>query len=134
MLCVQPALLQALHMAVMQGKATEASKILQGPLSYLDQCLSKGTTPCLTEVNYDICACVCARACACVRACVCMCVCLSVRVHVGACVRVCVCVCHTPTFGMQYLWQKDDMRIYHSLTQLHIPNSKSHSLQRTRTK
>uniref|UniRef100_A0A8C5APP0 Methionine--tRNA ligase, cytoplasmic n=1 Tax=Gadus morhua TaxID=8049 RepID=A0A8C5APP0_GADMO len=56
MLCVQPALLQALHMAVLQGKATEASKILQGPLSYLDQCLSKGTTPCLTEVNYDICA------------------------------------------------------------------------------
>ncbi|KAK0148214.1 Methionine--tRNA ligase, cytoplasmic [Merluccius polli] len=45
---LQPALLQALHMAVLQGKATEASKSLQGPLSYLDQCLSKGATPYLT--------------------------------------------------------------------------------------
>ncbi|KAJ3602201.1 hypothetical protein NHX12_029960 [Muraenolepis orangiensis] len=45
---LQPALLWALHMAVLQGKATEASKSLQGALSYLDQCLSKGTTPYLT--------------------------------------------------------------------------------------
>ncbi|XP_030230287.1 methionine--tRNA ligase, cytoplasmic isoform X1 [Gadus morhua] len=51
---LQPALLQALHMAVLQGKATEASKILQGPLSYLDQCLSKGTTPCLTEESVSV--------------------------------------------------------------------------------
>ncbi|XP_067442961.1 methionine--tRNA ligase, cytoplasmic isoform X1 [Thunnus thynnus] len=44
----QPALLQALHMAVLQGKGSEVPKVLQGPLNYLDQSLSKGTTPYLT--------------------------------------------------------------------------------------
>ncbi|XP_075997267.1 methionine--tRNA ligase, cytoplasmic isoform X2 [Genypterus blacodes] len=45
---LQPALLQALHMAVLQGKGAEVSKIIQGPLNYLDQNLSKGNTPYLT--------------------------------------------------------------------------------------
>ncbi|XP_051270251.1 methionine--tRNA ligase, cytoplasmic isoform X1 [Dicentrarchus labrax] len=45
---LQPALLQALHMAVLQGKGSEVSKVLQGPLNYLDQSLSKGNTPYLT--------------------------------------------------------------------------------------
>uniref|UniRef100_A0A665TKW3 Methionine--tRNA ligase, cytoplasmic n=1 Tax=Echeneis naucrates TaxID=173247 RepID=A0A665TKW3_ECHNA len=41
--CV-PALLQALHKAVLQGKGSEMSQILQGPLNYLDRSLSKGNT------------------------------------------------------------------------------------------
>ncbi|XP_074498772.1 methionine--tRNA ligase, cytoplasmic isoform X2 [Sebastes fasciatus] len=45
---LQPALLQALHMAVLQGKGSEVSKVLQGPLNYLEQSLSKGNTPYLT--------------------------------------------------------------------------------------
>ncbi|XP_071400643.1 methionine--tRNA ligase, cytoplasmic isoform X2 [Centroberyx affinis] len=45
---LQPALLQALHIAVLQGKGAEASKALKGPLNYLDQSLSKTTTPYLT--------------------------------------------------------------------------------------
>ncbi|XP_040015475.1 methionine--tRNA ligase, cytoplasmic isoform X1 [Xiphias gladius] len=45
---LQHALLQALHMAVLQGKGSEVSKVLQGPLNYLDQSLSKGNTPYLT--------------------------------------------------------------------------------------
>ncbi|XP_076596184.1 methionine--tRNA ligase, cytoplasmic isoform X2 [Chaetodon auriga] len=45
---LQPALLQALHMAVLQGKGSEVSTVLQGPLNYLDQSLSKGNTPYLT--------------------------------------------------------------------------------------
>ncbi|XP_056129754.1 methionine--tRNA ligase, cytoplasmic [Lampris incognitus] len=45
---LQPALLRALHMAVLQGKGAEASKFLQRPLNYLDQSLSKKTTPYLT--------------------------------------------------------------------------------------
>ncbi|XP_010730412.2 methionine--tRNA ligase, cytoplasmic isoform X1 [Larimichthys crocea] len=45
---LQPALLQALHMAVLQGKGSEVSKVLQGPLNYLDQSLSKKNTPYLT--------------------------------------------------------------------------------------
>ncbi|XP_057703251.1 methionine--tRNA ligase, cytoplasmic isoform X2 [Corythoichthys intestinalis] len=45
---LQPALLQALHMAVLQGKESEATKVLTGPLTYLDQSLSKATTPYLT--------------------------------------------------------------------------------------
>ncbi|XP_070814645.1 methionine--tRNA ligase, cytoplasmic isoform X2 [Chaetodon trifascialis] len=44
----QPALLQALHMAVLQGKGSEVAAVLQGPLNYLDQSLSKGNTPYLT--------------------------------------------------------------------------------------
>lgn len=45
---LQPTVLQALHMAVLQGKGAEASKLLQAPLSYLEQSLSKGKTPYLT--------------------------------------------------------------------------------------
>ncbi|XP_067360488.1 methionine--tRNA ligase, cytoplasmic isoform X2 [Channa argus] len=45
---LQPTLLQALHMAVLQGKGSEAYKVLQGPLNFLDQSLSKGNTPYLT--------------------------------------------------------------------------------------
>uniref|UniRef100_A0A8D3ALZ0 Methionine--tRNA ligase, cytoplasmic n=1 Tax=Scophthalmus maximus TaxID=52904 RepID=A0A8D3ALZ0_SCOMX len=45
---LQPALLQALHMAVLQGKASNLPKFLQGPLNYLDQGLSKRDTTYLT--------------------------------------------------------------------------------------
>ncbi|XP_028261747.1 methionine--tRNA ligase, cytoplasmic isoform X2 [Parambassis ranga] len=45
---LQPALLQALYMAVLQGKGAEVSTVLQGPLNVLDQSLSKGTVPYLT--------------------------------------------------------------------------------------
>ncbi|KAL3058358.1 hypothetical protein OYC64_010515 [Pagothenia borchgrevinki] len=45
---LQPALLQALHLAVVQGQGSEVSKVLQGPLNYLEQSLSKGNTPYLT--------------------------------------------------------------------------------------
>ncbi|XP_073323866.1 methionine--tRNA ligase, cytoplasmic [Pagrus major] len=45
---LQPALLEALHIAVLQGKGSEVFKVLQGPLNYLDQSLSKGNTPYLT--------------------------------------------------------------------------------------
>ncbi|XP_047438327.1 methionine--tRNA ligase, cytoplasmic isoform X1 [Mugil cephalus] len=45
---LQPALLQALHMAVLQGKGSEVSKVLQGPLNVLDQSLSKGSVLYLT--------------------------------------------------------------------------------------
>ncbi|XP_020492406.1 methionine--tRNA ligase, cytoplasmic isoform X1 [Labrus bergylta] len=45
---LQPALLQALHMAVLQGKGSDVSKVLQGPLNYLEQSLSKGNLPYLT--------------------------------------------------------------------------------------
>ncbi|XP_049590837.1 methionine--tRNA ligase, cytoplasmic isoform X1 [Syngnathus scovelli] len=45
---LQPDLLQALHLAVLQGKESEATQVLAGPLSYLDQSLTKGTSPFLT--------------------------------------------------------------------------------------
>ncbi|XP_054640999.1 methionine--tRNA ligase, cytoplasmic isoform X1 [Dunckerocampus dactyliophorus] len=45
---LQPALLQALHMAVLQGKASDVPKVLTVPLSYLDQNLNKAATPYLT--------------------------------------------------------------------------------------
>ncbi|XP_069003046.1 methionine--tRNA ligase, cytoplasmic isoform X1 [Embiotoca jacksoni] len=45
---LQPALLQALHMAVLQGKGSELSKVLHSPLNLLDQSLSKGSMPFLT--------------------------------------------------------------------------------------
>ncbi|XP_061688389.1 methionine--tRNA ligase, cytoplasmic isoform X2 [Syngnathoides biaculeatus] len=45
---LQPALLQALHMAVLRGKESEVPKVLAGPLSYLDQSLTKATTSYLT--------------------------------------------------------------------------------------
>uniref|UniRef100_A0A8D3CW17 Methionine--tRNA ligase, cytoplasmic n=1 Tax=Scophthalmus maximus TaxID=52904 RepID=A0A8D3CW17_SCOMX len=50
---LQPALLQALHMAVLQGKASNLPKFLQGPLNYLDQGLSKRDTTYLTGVRYQ---------------------------------------------------------------------------------
>lgn len=46
----QPTVLQALHMAVLQGKGAEVPKLLQAPLNYLEQSLSKGKTPYLTGV------------------------------------------------------------------------------------
>uniref|UniRef100_A0A3Q3CNA5 methionine--tRNA ligase n=1 Tax=Haplochromis burtoni TaxID=8153 RepID=A0A3Q3CNA5_HAPBU len=45
---LQPALQQALHMAVLQGKSSEVSKALQGPINVLEQSLSKRNTPYLT--------------------------------------------------------------------------------------
>ncbi|CAL1608781.1 unnamed protein product [Knipowitschia caucasica] len=45
---LQPALVQALHAAVLQGRGSEVPKIIQGPLNYLDQNLSKGKTTYLT--------------------------------------------------------------------------------------
>ncbi|KAM8756893.1 methionine--tRNA ligase, cytoplasmic isoform 1-T1 [Acanthopagrus schlegelii] len=45
---LQPALLEALHITVVQGKGSEVPKVLQGPLNYLDQSLSKGNTTYLT--------------------------------------------------------------------------------------
>ncbi|XP_055016361.1 methionine--tRNA ligase, cytoplasmic isoform X2 [Boleophthalmus pectinirostris] len=45
---LQPALVQALHLAVLQGKGSEVPKIIQGSLNYLDQNLSKGKTTYLT--------------------------------------------------------------------------------------
>ncbi|XP_064858124.1 methionine--tRNA ligase, cytoplasmic [Oncorhynchus nerka] len=45
---LQPAVMQALHMVVLQGKGAETPRVLQGPLSYLDQSLSQRTTPFLT--------------------------------------------------------------------------------------
>lgn len=47
----QPTLLQALHMAVVLEKGSEVSKVLQGPLNYLDQSLSKQNTAYLTGVR-----------------------------------------------------------------------------------
>ncbi|KAM8868759.1 methionine--tRNA ligase, cytoplasmic isoform 1-T1 [Synchiropus picturatus] len=41
---LQPALQQALHMAVLQGKGSEVPKVLEKPLNYLDQSLKKGNT------------------------------------------------------------------------------------------
>ncbi|XP_036427075.1 methionine--tRNA ligase, cytoplasmic isoform X2 [Colossoma macropomum] len=46
---LQPAVLQALHMLVLQGKSGEAGTVLKGPLGWLEQYLSKRTTPFLTE-------------------------------------------------------------------------------------
>uniref|UniRef100_A0AAQ5ZNT9 Methionine--tRNA ligase, cytoplasmic n=1 Tax=Amphiprion ocellaris TaxID=80972 RepID=A0AAQ5ZNT9_AMPOC len=51
-ICRSPALLQALYMAVLQGKGSEVSTVLQGPLKFLDQSLSKGGMPYLTGVQY----------------------------------------------------------------------------------
>ncbi|XP_075966818.1 methionine--tRNA ligase, cytoplasmic isoform X1 [Anarhichas minor] len=45
---LQPALLQSLHLAVLQGKGSEVSKVLRGPLNYMEQSLSKGNMPYLT--------------------------------------------------------------------------------------
>uniref|UniRef100_A0A669EWY5 Methionine--tRNA ligase, cytoplasmic n=1 Tax=Oreochromis niloticus TaxID=8128 RepID=A0A669EWY5_ORENI len=51
-ICRSPALQQALHMAVLQGKSSEVSKVLQGPINVLEQSLSKRNTPYLTGVQY----------------------------------------------------------------------------------
>ncbi|KAM3878115.1 methionine--tRNA ligase, cytoplasmic [Diretmus argenteus] len=51
---LQPALLQAVHMAVLQGKGAEVSQVLQGTLNYLDQSLSKRTTPYLTAESVSV--------------------------------------------------------------------------------
>ncbi|XP_023180935.1 methionine--tRNA ligase, cytoplasmic isoform X1 [Xiphophorus maculatus] len=45
---LQPALLRALHLAVLQGKGSEVPKVLQGPLNVLDQSLVKGSMAYLT--------------------------------------------------------------------------------------
>uniref|UniRef100_A0AAZ3RAM6 Methionine--tRNA ligase, cytoplasmic n=1 Tax=Oncorhynchus tshawytscha TaxID=74940 RepID=A0AAZ3RAM6_ONCTS len=45
---LQPAVMQALHMVVLQGKGADTPRVLRGPLSYLDQSLSQRTTPFLT--------------------------------------------------------------------------------------
>uniref|UniRef100_A0A3B3DRE3 Methionine--tRNA ligase, cytoplasmic n=1 Tax=Oryzias melastigma TaxID=30732 RepID=A0A3B3DRE3_ORYME len=44
----QPALLRALRSAVLQGKGSDVSQILQSPLNFLDQSLLKGGKPYLT--------------------------------------------------------------------------------------
>uniref|UniRef100_A0AAX7SBX0 Methionine--tRNA ligase, cytoplasmic n=1 Tax=Astatotilapia calliptera TaxID=8154 RepID=A0AAX7SBX0_ASTCA len=49
-----PALQQALHMAVLQGKSSEVSKVLQGPINVLEQSLSKRNAPYLTGVQYGL--------------------------------------------------------------------------------
>uniref|UniRef100_A0A3P9HWF0 Methionine--tRNA ligase, cytoplasmic n=1 Tax=Oryzias latipes TaxID=8090 RepID=A0A3P9HWF0_ORYLA len=45
---LQPALLRALRTAVLQGKGSDVSQILQSPLNFLDQSLLKGSKPYLT--------------------------------------------------------------------------------------
>uniref|UniRef100_A0A8C6PH11 Methionine--tRNA ligase, cytoplasmic n=1 Tax=Nothobranchius furzeri TaxID=105023 RepID=A0A8C6PH11_NOTFU len=49
-----PVLHQALHMAVVQGKGSEVSRVLQSPLNFLDQSLSKGSMPHLTGYKGQI--------------------------------------------------------------------------------
>lgn len=50
--CFQPVLLQALHVAVLQGKNSEAGTLLKKPLSWLEQFMSgKKTTQFLTAVS-----------------------------------------------------------------------------------
>lgn len=46
-------MLQALYMAVVLEKGSEVSKVLQGPLNYLDQSLSKQNTAYLTGVQHQ---------------------------------------------------------------------------------
>uniref|UniRef100_A0A7N8Y376 Methionine--tRNA ligase, cytoplasmic n=1 Tax=Mastacembelus armatus TaxID=205130 RepID=A0A7N8Y376_9TELE len=53
MIMEPPALLQALHVAVLQGKGSEVFQVLQGPVNVLDQSLSKGNLPYLTGVQYQ---------------------------------------------------------------------------------
>ncbi|XP_051985562.1 methionine--tRNA ligase, cytoplasmic isoform X2 [Xyrauchen texanus] len=45
---LQPAVSQALHMVALQGKSAEAAAVMKGPLNYMEQCLSKRSTPFLT--------------------------------------------------------------------------------------
>ncbi|KAI1899967.1 hypothetical protein AGOR_G00067380 [Albula goreensis] len=51
---LQPALAQALHLSVLQGKAPEAARALQGPLSFLEQSLSKKGTQFLTAEEVKV--------------------------------------------------------------------------------
>uniref|UniRef100_A0A1A8MUB7 Methionine--tRNA ligase, cytoplasmic n=2 Tax=Nothobranchius TaxID=28779 RepID=A0A1A8MUB7_9TELE len=51
---LQPVLHQALHMAVVQGKGSEVSRVLQSPLNFLDQSLSKGSMPHLTGESVSV--------------------------------------------------------------------------------
>lgn len=46
-------LLHALHMAVVLEKGSELFKVLQGPLNYLEQSLSKQNTAYLTGVQHQ---------------------------------------------------------------------------------
>lgn len=46
-------LLQALHIAVVLEKGSEVSKVLQGPLNYLEQSLSKQNTTYLAGVQHQ---------------------------------------------------------------------------------
>nr|XP_055070067.1 methionine--tRNA ligase, cytoplasmic isoform X2 [Misgurnus anguillicaudatus] len=46
---LQPAVLQALHMVSLQGKQSEAASVIKEPLGYLEQRLSKTSTPFLTS-------------------------------------------------------------------------------------
>lgn len=41
-------------MAVLQGKGSEVSRVLQSPLNFLDQSLSKGTMPFLAGVKCHV--------------------------------------------------------------------------------
>lgn len=50
-LCVQPAVLQALHMMALQGKRCEAAAVMKEPLSHLEQNLRKSSTQFLTSVS-----------------------------------------------------------------------------------
>ncbi|KAM9758925.1 methionine--tRNA ligase, cytoplasmic isoform 2-T2 [Menidia menidia] len=45
---LQPALLRAFHVAVLQGKRSEVTQVLKGPLNFFDQSLSKGNLPYIT--------------------------------------------------------------------------------------
>lgn len=51
---LQPVLLKTLHLAVLQGKASDVSKIIQGPLNCLEQTLSKGKTTYLTGESMSV--------------------------------------------------------------------------------
>ncbi|KAK3556861.1 hypothetical protein QTP70_022365 [Hemibagrus guttatus] len=51
---LQPVLLQALHVAVLQGKRSEAGTLLKNPLSWLEQCLSGKPRPFLTAETVEV--------------------------------------------------------------------------------
>ncbi|MCJ8729412.1 hypothetical protein PDJAM_G00105960 [Pangasius djambal] len=51
---LQPVLLQALHVAVLQGKSSEAGTLLKKPLSWLEQCLSGKSTQFLTAETVEV--------------------------------------------------------------------------------
>lgn len=51
---LQPAIMRALHMAAVQGKTTESAKLLEAPLNFLDQSLSKRTAAFLTAESVGV--------------------------------------------------------------------------------